>query len=285
MEQPEVLLDSGTQNENAGQVVDEPVETEEVNLTEEAGDAEEPSEEHEEIDYEGEKYKVPKVLKEAFLRQQDYTQKTQSLAEQRRAVEARQAEIQQEEQIRIQNFAEYSEAYSLDAQLKQFSQVNWADLIDSDPVQAMKLDRQMREIQQRRDQLLGSITEKQQQQALRKQQDIAKLTQEGRTVLERDIKGWSPEVAQQLSNYGQEAGFTAEDMSSVTDPRMVKVLHKAWQFDQLIKKQAVAEKPETQEKPITRISASKGIAAKNPSAMTDSEFRKWRQSQIAQRNR
>jgi hypothetical protein len=49
----------------------------------------------EEVDYEGEKYKLPKKLKDALLRQQDYTQKTQQVAEQRRAIEAQAQQVQQ----------------------------------------------------------------------------------------------------------------------------------------------------------------------------------------------
>ena len=244
-----------------------------------------PGVDDEEIDYDGEKYKVPKVLKDAFLRQQDYTQKTQTVAEQRKAVEAQVEQFHQMEQIQRQNIADYAELHSLDANLKQYADINWQALIDSDPVQAMKLDRQMRELQQRREQLGSSVTQKQQAQALEAQQATAKRLQEGRAVLEREIKGWSPEMAKQLSTFGQEVmGFKAEELAQASDPRAIKLLHKAWQFDQLMKKQATPkEKPETQEKPVTRITASKGTATKTPSEMTDREFAKWRQQSISKR--
>ena len=58
------------------------------------------------------------------------------------------------------------------------------------------------------------------------------------------------------------------------------------QFDQLMKKSAAQkEKPVPQEKPVTRITASKGTATKSPSQMTDREFAKWRQTQIKNRNK
>ena len=243
-----------------------------------------PEDDGEEIEYEGEKYKVPKQLKDAFLRQQDYTQKTQTVAEQRRAVEAQAAEVQRQAQAQQALIAEYAEAYSLDSQLKQYQAIDWPALIEADPVQAMKLDRQMRELQMKRDAVVATVTQKQQAQAIEAQQATAKRLQEGRAVLEREINGWSPELAKTLASYGQEIGFSADEMSNVTNPHAVKLLHKAWQFDQLMKKQAAEKsKPAPQEKPVTRITAAKGTAAKDPGKMTDSEFAAWRKRQISQR--
>lgn len=281
------------QDSEVAEAADESLETEQFDDAEEAeqsaddndeSDAEQEESDEEEIEYDGEKYKVPKALREAFLRQQDYTQKTQAVAEQRRALEAQAAEMQREAEARQQLFAEYAEAYALDNQLKQYSQIDWAALIESDPQQAMLLDRQMRELQQNRDNLVASFTQKQQQQALQAQQEAARRLQEGRAVLERDIKGWSPEVAKQLNVYGQEAGFSAEELSNVSDPRYIKVLHKAWQFDQMMKQQATKPKPAPQEKPVTRITASKGTASKDPSQMSQEEFEAWRKRTINRRS-
>ena len=48
----------------------------------------EPEDDTEEVDYEGKKYRVPKDIKDALLRQSDYTRKTQELAEHRNQVSA-----------------------------------------------------------------------------------------------------------------------------------------------------------------------------------------------------
>jgi hypothetical protein len=289
MEQLAEMQDSGTALPAADESIDTSVDT--STSPEDVIDSPEsetllPGDDDEEIDYDGEKYKVPAKLKEAFMRQQDYTQKTQSVAEQRKAVEAQAVEIQQRAQQQQAHIAEYAEALSLDNELKKYQGIDWNALVDSDPVQAMKLDRQMRDLQQRRDQVVSSVTQKQQQQALQMQQETAKRLQEGRAVLEREIKGWSPELGKQLSAYGQEIGFSAEELANVTNPNAIKLLHKAWQFDQLMKKSAAQkEKPAPQEKPVTRITASQGTATKTPSQMTDREFAKWRQTQIKNRNK
>lgn len=286
MEQLAEMQDSGTEIPAA----DEPIEKSADSSTSpddivESPESSEPVDDGDEIEHEGEKYKVPKALKDAFLRQQDYTQKTQSVAEQRKAVEAQSAEIQRRAAAQQANIAEYAEAYSLDNQLNQYAGINWSELIDADPVHAMKLDRQMRELQQKRDAVVASVTQKQRTQAEETQRANAKQIEEGRAVLEREIKDWSPELGKKLMSYGQEIGFKAEELANVTNPVAVKLLHKAWQFDQLMKKQAMAPSaaPAPQEKPVTRITASKGTAVKDPAKMTDTEFAKWRRNQIAQR--
>ena len=237
----------------------------------------------EEVDYEGEKYKLPKKLKDALLRQADYTQKTQQVAEQRKAIEAQAQQVQQHAEMSQRYVAEYAEALSLDKELARYANIDWNQLTDADPVQAMKLDRQMRELQQRRNEVVSSVTQKQQAQAIEQQRISAQRLNEGRAVLEREIKGWTPETAKALSSFGKEQGFTEAELAQVNDPRTVKLLHKAWQYDQLLKAKTAKPEPVTQERPVTRITASKATV-KTPDKMTDKEFAQWRHSQIRNRN-
>ena len=46
------------------------------------------------VEYDGQEYEVPEALKDALMRQKDYTTKTQTLADQRRQVEAQAAQLQ-----------------------------------------------------------------------------------------------------------------------------------------------------------------------------------------------
>ena len=131
---------------------------------------------------------------------------------------------------------------------------------------------------------MSSVTAKQNESTQAMQRETARRVSEGAAVLAREIKGWSPEVAKELVSFGKEFGYAPEELNSINDPRAVKLLHKAWQFDQLMKKQVTAKAaPAPQEKPVTRITASKGTAPKDPSKMTDAEFAAMRRRQIAQR--
>lgn len=56
--------------------------------------------------------------------------------------------------------------------------------------------------------------------------------------LERDIEGWSPELADEIAAYARARGFTAEEVAGVEDPREVKILHLAMLGEQALAQQA-----------------------------------------------
>lgn len=260
--------------EDLPEVDDEVVSTDEPEVQVESDD--------EEIDYEGEKYKVPKKLKDAFLRQADYTVKTQTIAEERRAFEAAQQEFVQRQQFQSQHIERIAEVKAIDHRLEQFSKLDWNALTDADPVQAMKLDREMRALQQQRGQHVAAITQAQEQAALQTSQATARSLAEAHATLAREITGYgTPEVMKALKATAKEIGFRDEELANVNDPRAVKLLYEASQYRKLMAKAKTAEKPDV--KPITRIAGATATAEKSPSAMTDAEFSKWRQRQIAQR--
>jgi hypothetical protein len=226
---------------------EQPEEAEEV-VPEEPAPEEEG--EFEELEINGELYQVPKELKDGYLRQQDYTRKTQEVAaersaldEQRKAIEAERQAFVQQVQAQQQNFQLYAQVAALDAQIAQYQQVDWQQLVDSDPVEAMKLDRAFRELREQRNTLVQQSIQYQQQIDYQRQVELQQLIEKGKAELPKKIPDWSPEKARALRDYGVNLGFTADEMAQVIDPRHVEVLHKAWLYDQL-----QAGKPETLKK-------------------------------------
>lgn len=265
-------------------IVNEPQATEEVqtdevpeNLTE----SDEVVDDTEEIDYEGEKYKVPKALKEAFLRQQDYTKKTQEVAEARKAFEQQQQQASQQIQQQRQHIQDYAQIHALDMQLQQFQNVNWQELIDKDPVEAMKLDRQYRSLQEMRGGIASRIQQVEAQESFEKQRAYAKLIEQGQEALKREIPNWSDDTRKAISDYAVSTGFKPEEVAQVVDPRAVKLLHKAMLYDQMMKKAATTPKAEA--KPIQKVSSSRDGQQKDPDKMSVDEWTKWRTQQIKKR--
>jgi hypothetical protein len=62
----------------------------------------------------------------------------------------------------------------------------------------------------------------------------------------------------------------------------VKVIHKAFLYDQL-QQQRAAKAPAAPAPPVTRLSGTGAVATKEPASMSDREFAEWRKRQIAQR--
>lgn len=279
LEQP-AIADSEVQETPETSQPDSIFEGHDEPISDEQSDEVEVVDDSEEVDYEGEKYKLPKKLKDALLRQADYTRKTQELAAHKAAVEQAKAEVQQQAQFHREFLEELTEARSIAYQLEQFKQINWDALDETDPVQARRLERQQRALQDRQAELSRKVSEKGQQKALQEQQVTAKQLQEGAEVLKRDIKDWSPAKAATLTEFAVQYGFQKEQVTQVTNPLFVKLLNDAHTLAQLRKQAVTKPKPEAQEAPVTRITASKAVANKDPDKMSIAEWTKWREAQI-----
>lgn len=134
-----------SEEEPAEPVEEEVVSEEEVEEPEAEEAAPEPDAEFEEVEYE-EGIQTPKELKDALLRQKDYTQKTQRAAEELRVAQElkNQAELQQ--QFVASHSDALAEATSIQRQLQQYNQLDWAKLADENPAEYLKLDRQQRQL-------------------------------------------------------------------------------------------------------------------------------------------
>jgi hypothetical protein len=248
-----------------------------------------PEDDDEEIEHEGERYKVPKALKPLLMFQQDYTRKTQEVAEVRKAVEAEQAAVKHEREFISQHLDTVTQLKGIEAQLAQYSQIDWQKEIDTDPVHAMKLDRQYQSLKEAYNGTLGKLQQDQEQFALNKQQQTAKQVEQAAKVLTSEFKDWSPEVANELTSYlkGYERlGFNDEILGALHRGEYGALpiiwARKAQLYDQMQQKAAKKPQQSPPPKPVTKVGA-KATVTKDPSQMSDAEFAAWRKRQIAQR--
>jgi hypothetical protein len=185
-----------------------------------------PYEDLEEVTHNGETFTIPKALKPALMMQADYTRKTQELAQQRRSWEAQRAE--QAEALSA-NFAERARLVAIDDSLDELETLDWQALEAADPHEAQGLWAQYQALAQARGEVAAILEQQGWEEALEAQHDHAMRVQDGLEVLARDIDGWSPELAGKLMQFGQaELGFTPEEMSQAMDPRLIKLLHRAY---------------------------------------------------------
>ncbi|MES2367370.1 MAG: hypothetical protein V4563_15950 [Pseudomonadota bacterium] len=249
-----------------------------------------PESDDEEAEINGEKYRIPKTLsahlkdlEQGRLRQEDYTRKTQTVAEERKELESRQQQLVAREQFQQQHVQAVAEVISIDKQLANYQALDWNGLMDANPVQAMKLDRQMRELQTQRTQIVSGIDQEQQKQTQAQHQSAARQRQEAMEMLSRDIKGFgTPEVTKALMDVGKELGYKPEELTNVTDPRAIKLLHEAHLYRKLVAKQLSEAKPKPAEvKPITRVTPGSGAVKKSISdpGISMADFVKLRHEQ------
>lgn len=224
----------------------------------------------EEVEFEGKAYKVPKEIKEALLRQSDYTQKTQAVAEQRRTLEEKAQLLQQREQLMGTAFEKAVELREVQNRLSQLEKIDWQSLADSDPAQATKLNLAYQQLQREAQQKHSELTQTQAQQEQLNAQQLQQTLAEAQKELRTRLPNFTPEVAEKIKSTAREYGLTDQELASVIDPRHVHILHDAmkWRALQAQKPQAlkkVAEAPKaippkaTQPKPRTNKAAEERL--------------------------
>lgn len=199
----------------------------------EAQPKEDTSEDYQEVEYEGEVWQVPTKLAKAIMQERDYTQKTQQLADQRRALELQQKEVAlwTEQQKFGASVAEDSRKLELlDEYIKHVeSTTDWKTLTTDEIVRArFELDQLTRQKQELQTTLQGKYQEFRQKQDLER----SKIKQELEQHLAKSIPSWSSETKGAIEKYVQSNGYpemAVQNMSAMD----YQVAWKAMQFDKL----------------------------------------------------
>lgn len=284
------MTEETTNPETEVEPIDAPeVEAEEPD-TDETSEGEEPEEEDddsEDVDYEGKLYRVPKHIKDALMRQADYTRKTQEVAEQRRMIEQAQAAFEQRTAAQQAMIKDYAKVEALTDTLAEYEKVDWRGYSATDPGAAQQAWIQFQQLRDQKAQLVGQLQNREREQAFEAQRATARQIEEGQAILARDIKGWGPELAAKVSAYAMsEVGVTQEELSKIADPRVVKLLYRAYEASQSQKATQTAKKA-VQAVAIKPVKAIGSKAAAPSVGLSDQlptdEWLKRRREQIAKR--
>jgi hypothetical protein len=175
-------------------------------------------------------------LQKGYSRTQDYTRKTQQIAEVRKQVEQETHAVRAEREQYAQLLG------ALQAQLQSSEpQVDLERLYHEDPIEWVRQKEVMRERQEKlgaiqsEQQRLSQVSQYEQQRAME-----AQLASQQEALLAalpdwKDPKKAKAEKALVIES-AKAAGFTDEDLKSVYDHRLVLLLRKAALFDQMVSK-------------------------------------------------
>lgn len=248
-----LLPDEGQQEDREAQLPDEGAAVDEELLADANAADDETDTEQSELDEDTEEQEQPQIfsvkvdgkevevtleeLQKGYSRTQDYTRKTQQIAEARKQTEAELQAVRAEREQYAQLLG------ALEAQVQQAAQPNidWDTLYREDPIEYVRQREVMRENKEKAE----AIQSEQQRLAFLSQQEQAqlmqqKLQQEQEALLAaipdwKDAKKAQAEKAL-LVEFGQKIGFTPEELKSVVDHRAVLMLRKAALYDQMMSK-------------------------------------------------
>lgn len=226
-------------------------------------------EEQAEIDIDGQKYRVPKALEGAFMKNADYTQKTQEIADQRRSVEAERQALVTRQAAAEAHIADVSRVQALKEQVKFFDEVlDWEALEEQDPDRANKLWRQADQTRRTLSAAETELSTKQAERLKAEQADNARALQEMARALPAKIKGFNAEVAAKIiQTANQTYGISEDELRQAPDARLWTMLHDAHQWRQHQAKQTAGQR-QAQAQSVAPIKTV-GSKAPPPSPLSD----------------
>lgn len=221
-------------------------------------------------------YEVPAELAASFMKNKDYTQKTQSHAEAVKAFEAEQERFKIERERDEEDFKLEAQAINLAEQLKQYEGVNWAQEMQNDPELAQPHYMHFQELERQQKGIVDQQKERAAERSQQATEQLAKRAEETEAWAIKNLPGWSSKMAQGLYNFAtQEQGFTQEEFQRDLSPKFLQLLSKAHVGHLAISK-TKQTKPAKKIQPTKTVSAkSSGTNHKNPEDMTMDEYAKW----------
>lgn len=186
-----------------------------------------------ETEFNGKTYQVPPELKDALMAQSDYTRKTTEVAEQRKAIEQKELAFKAYEAERKFNEAvkdDIGRMQEIDFAIKQWKSIDVAGMTSE---QLWQIKTQVDNLKEEREGLGRNVNSKwnkhQQEQIALAQEAMSKA----QDAVAKSIKGWGPEAKAAMREYALNEGYTAAEIDTLADPRMVKTIWKAQQYDKL----------------------------------------------------
>ena len=213
------------------------VEAEDTEIEAESEEVEAEEEESEEVEEQPDKYYRVKLdgtdyevtLDEAlagYQRQQDYTKKTQAIADEKKQLQAEQEAAKQERlqyQQRVEHLVQQQQS-------QQPVEPDWDQLYEADPLEWMKQKENFRSQKEQNLELQQEQFRIRQQQEYEQQEQMkVHLSQQHQTLMDAIPEWQDPKVMQQekaqIRQYAVDTlGYSAEEISQVYDARAVQAL-------------------------------------------------------------
>ena len=208
-----------------------------------------------EIEFGEAKYEVPVELKDAFMRNKDYSQKTEELAKTRRAIDEQAKAIQQFNEARqfeasMAEYVDYAKHLALSIQDIE-KQTNWTGAGFEEITRTRELINQM----QKRHQEIIDYVEGSRKQFQETQSEARKRARsESFDALSKSITGWSDETRAQVEEYAKGLGYPEAALPQMTSLDY-QVAWKAMMYDKVSKDVGKVQAKAAQSQPGTVVKA------------------------------
>lgn len=193
-----------------------------------------------EIDFTGEKIRLPAVAKEAAEVIQrkakeleaGVTKRFQEVAERDKSLQADRDRLEVLGRLTAQHLDLAAQHKAVQAQLQAYDRMDWNAFADQDPVAHGKALAQVRMLERTESQLRGQLDQAVGTLAQARQQEFGERITRTREYAQQRIRGWTPELDVKLADYTKANGFDADALSAVVgNPKLYELAVKAFKFD------------------------------------------------------
>jgi hypothetical protein len=231
---------------------------------------------NDDFDVDGNVYRIPRELKakvsewkEGHLRTQDYTRKTQELADITRQAQLMAETIQHRQALDTETTKEREELAKVSADLQRYKEVDWSNL---EVETYVKLKGQMDVLKERAQELKGSIDSKTTEFKAKFETNRKRAVEEGFKFLQKVVPNFSEESVKSARSGAMNNGYTEGELDNVYDARFVALSWKAAQYDKLQSGKSAAVASVQKAPPVVKPGASV------PGAAAERKFKDARQS-------
>lgn len=186
------------------------------------------------LEWEGIRFTGPPKIKEALLRQADYTRKTQELAEKRSAIDVMESLAKQRQvaaQFGESIASEQQELSVIEAYLAQTQKLDWSSMSTE---QILRNKIEIDSVKERREALKSSVEQKRTKFQQEMDARIKELKGKSRDVAAKKIGDFSDQTEASLRKWAVAEGFTeAETDSIMLHPLSAITLWKAAKYDEI----------------------------------------------------
>lgn len=216
-----------------------------------------------------------------------FTRENQSLAETRKQVEAAQAAVAKLSTLSEEGLAIYSEGMQVSRELEQLRAINLDALWQSDPDQARRVSDAISRKSAEYERVMARAQEHGTKRTQAEAAEIARREEEGRKRVAQRIKGFNEKVEAEVIEYATKTYGMAPEIAKrwPENPDGFDMAWKAMQWDRMQAQaaRAVAKPPAPAAAPVAPIKGRSAPAAKSPDQMSDDEWVRWRNQQLAKR--
>ena len=172
-------------------------------------------------------------LFERYQRDASLTNRSKKVADLEKKAEAQLSDLVQRSEQMAQQTEAFYQALEKEV-LSPYESINWNELRVDDPAEYAAKRAEFSDLKQRlndkRSEVMNGIAKEWQEGQVKIQEQFKAYLDEQRGLLKSYIPNWSELTQKEVTNFLKSEGFSEEEVSRVSDARLVKLAHMAMQF-------------------------------------------------------